>query len=678
VTGAPGQPVTAVWSNPQHLDLFVTGHDGRVMSTWWEGAKGWQPWFAIHPESTTGAPGQPVTAVWSNAQHLDLFVTEHDGRVMSTWWEVAKSWQPWFAIFPDSIALRDPVNVITQLYDRARTGANLHESQLTPAVVSSGRFGKRVQWQIEGQLLAQPLYVRDVPVGDGHKNLVIVASAANLVYAFDADSSDPNAGPVFKQKLGAADELQDPADPKSKPPFHTKVYVCKETFPPFIGVTATPVIDDATGIMYVVNYDTTNDQYVIHALDLHRGLAEVGPPVAIAAPGFNPYFGRNRAALLLMNQVIYVAFASFICDNPQPFAGWVFGYRATDLIPVAIWRVPVPGPKGGGGIWQSGRGLVGAADGSIYLETGNDASFPPAKQSLANSFVKLRTSCHGPGLTFDRSFTPKNSAILSVGDTDLGSSGPLLLPGQRLIGGGKQGRAYVLDAATLSPSQDAMNADGFEGFQAFIDTYHSDPHQPACPKLTDAWCRAPTGLNPDTWKDVTPSFGSTCFYPNACYQINQGLGPNIHAGFVYWQGATQDGGMLYALAEKEYLRAFRYHLPTAHVDEAPALTAKDVRAPDGMPGGAISISANGMRDGILWVTMSADLKTDAAWGIHPGILVAVDATNLNVLWRDDNVPTFAKFNPPTVADGKVFLPTFAQPDATHPVGLGWLIVYAIK
>jgi hypothetical protein len=101
-TGAPGQPVTAVWSNPQHLDLFITGRDGRVMSTWWEGAKGWQPWFAIHPESAVGAPGQPVTAVWANPQHLDLFVTGGDGRVMSTWWEAAKSWQPWFAIHPES------------------------------------------------------------------------------------------------------------------------------------------------------------------------------------------------------------------------------------------------------------------------------------------------------------------------------------------------------------------------------------------------------------------------------------------------------------------------------------------------------------------------------------------------------------------------------------------------
>jgi hypothetical protein len=236
----------------------------------------------------------------------------------------------------------------------------------------------------------------------------------------------------------------------------------------------------------------------------------------------------------------------------------------------------------------------------------------------------------------------------------------------------------VLDAATLAPTQNAMGPDGFEGFQAFVNTYHSDPSKSACPKLNDAWCKAPANLTPTTWKDVEPQFGSDCFYPTSCYQITQGLGPNIHAGFVYWPGATPDGGLLYALAEKEYLRAFRYHLSSGHVDEAPALTATGVRAPDGMPGGAISISANGDRDGILWVTMSADLNMDAAFGVHPGRLIAVDATNLNVLFRDDSVPAFAKFNPPTIADGKVFLPTFALPDAAHPAGLGWLIVYGLQ
>jgi hypothetical protein len=179
-----------------------------------------------------------VTAVWSNPNHLDLFISGADGTVKSTFWEAnppppfKKGWQDWFDIFPDSLSLRNAANVTTELYDRSRTGAYLNETILTPAVVQSARFGKRVQWQVEGQILAQPLYMRDVPVGGGRKNLVFAATAANLLYAFDADSVDATASPVYQVRLGAADELV--------PPHHTIVSVsdCKETVPSFIGMTA--------------------------------------------------------------------------------------------------------------------------------------------------------------------------------------------------------------------------------------------------------------------------------------------------------------------------------------------------------------------------------------------------------------------------------------------------------
>jgi hypothetical protein len=67
--------------------------------------------------------------------------------------------------------------------------------------------------------------------------------------------------------------------------------------------------------MYVVNYDTTHDQHVLHALDLNHNFSEAHQPVVITAPGFDPHFDRNRAGLLLINQVVYLAFASFICDQ---------------------------------------------------------------------------------------------------------------------------------------------------------------------------------------------------------------------------------------------------------------------------------------------------------------------------------------------------------------------------
>jgi hypothetical protein len=66
----------------------------------WRDRGGWQGWFPVVNDATRAAPGQPVTAVWaaSNPHHLDLFMTGTDGRVMTTYFEGNGPWQPWFTI----------------------------------------------------------------------------------------------------------------------------------------------------------------------------------------------------------------------------------------------------------------------------------------------------------------------------------------------------------------------------------------------------------------------------------------------------------------------------------------------------------------------------------------------------------------------------------------------------
>src|SRR5437762_942300 len=101
VGATPGASVTALWSNANHLDLFMTGTDGAVCSTFWNAEGGWQPWCFIHPEIKMEA-GATVTALWGrDGTHLDLFVTGTDGAVWSTFWNAQSGWQPWFLIHPE-------------------------------------------------------------------------------------------------------------------------------------------------------------------------------------------------------------------------------------------------------------------------------------------------------------------------------------------------------------------------------------------------------------------------------------------------------------------------------------------------------------------------------------------------------------------------------------------------
>lgn len=91
---AAGAKVAAVGRDAERIDLFGTTSDGAVQSTFWEPEAGWRPgWFRIG--NTTLDGGAPITAVWRDAGRLDLFGVAGDGSVQTAWWEAGSGWQPW-------------------------------------------------------------------------------------------------------------------------------------------------------------------------------------------------------------------------------------------------------------------------------------------------------------------------------------------------------------------------------------------------------------------------------------------------------------------------------------------------------------------------------------------------------------------------------------------------------
>ena len=82
-----------------------------------------------------------------------------------------------------------------------------------------------------------------------------------------------------------------------------------------------------------------------------------------------------------------------------------------------------------------------------------------------------------------------------------------------------------------------------------------------------------------------------------------------------------------------------------------------------MPGGMLALSANGNAagTGILWAVVPLDGDANRQRGVK-GIVLALDAQDVSrTLWTSeqfsdrDRLGLFAKFNPPIVANGKVFV-----------------------
>lgn len=341
------------------------------------------------------------------------------------------------------------VSVLTYHNDNARTGQNTAETVLTPSNVNTGQFGRAFTVKVDGYVYGQPLYVPGVSIPNkGPRNVLYVVTEHDSVYALDADQ---RAKPFWKVSL-----LDRRAHAK---PVRSVDIGCEDLIPE-VGITSTPVIDPVSGTIYVLAKSSENKQSVqkLHALDLATGAEKFGGPRVIDAsvPGdgdgsvagtvsFDPLTAHQRAALLLVDGVVYIAWASH-CDI-GPYHGWVMGYNATNLQQTTVFNAT---PDGGqGGIWMGGGGLSADSLGRVYCVTGNGTfDVDSGGNDYGDSILKLK-----PGNEFEveEYFTPFNQAELNAADLDLGSSGVVLLPDvggpipNLLVTSGKEGTLYLCD-----------------------------------------------------------------------------------------------------------------------------------------------------------------------------------------------------------------------------------------
>ncbi|WP_150107289.1 hypothetical protein [Pedosphaera parvula] len=505
------------------------------------------------------------------------------------------------------------VNVLTYHNDNGRTGQNLNETILTPTNVNQTTFGKLGSYTVDGQIYTQPLYVSNLLLpGQGTHNVVFVATQHNTVYAFDADSNaGPTRGLIWQTNLG-------PSAITPNNDFGNR-YQPYPDIRPEVGITGTPVIDLASGTLFVdaFTHEGTNYFHRLHALNLTSGTEQPNGPVVVTAsiPGvgagsiggrqiFNARQQLQRSALTLAGGILYVAYCGY--GDTDPYHGWVIGFNPANLQQLTNYvfnttpnsATGAYGTNAGeGGIWMAGGGLAVDANTNLYFEVGNgifNATNNSGGTEYGDGFIRLSTTNR---LAVADYFVPYNQLALQAADKDLGSGGLLILPDQPgvfphlMVGSGKEGKMYLMNRDLMTTGNNHYNATG----------------------TVDYVLQTITG-------QITGSFDTPAYFNGRIYYV--GTGDKLKAFAL-------NNGLLVASPVSVGPRTF------------------------GFPGSTPSVTANGTNNGIIWTLQMGSPAVLAAY--DPVDLTTEIYNSTQAAGNRDQLPSGVKFAVPTIANGKVYI-----------------------
>ncbi len=371
-----------------------------------------------------------------------------------------------------------------------------------------------------------------------------------------------------------------------------------------VGILSTPVVDLQRGLIYVVtdNLELGVPVFYLHALDLARGSEQLGGPVAITGAVRGTGSSASADGIIAFDPIQHLQRPALLLANGAVYIA--FGSHG-DMSPYHGWLMTYDAS-------DLTRQL------GLYMSTpnGDGGSFWQSGRGLAaddrgniygitgngdfdgvQNFGQSFVKFTGAAPVRVGSFTPADWKSMSDGDADL-AAGPALISGtHREIGADKAGNVYLLDG-------DAMGEPGSQDSSAF-----------------------------------------------QIFPVSQGSIFN----FAVW--SRPGNTYVYVQARSDPITCFR--ITAAGFNPTPVSAGS---SPVRWVRIGMTLSANGTEDGsgILWETAGNFNDTTA-----PGALHAYDASNLaRELWNSDMNPDrdsmgpVIKFVNPTVANGKVYVPSF--------------------
>ena len=283
----------------------------------------------------------------------------------------------------------------------------------------------RPGWQarLDGAVYGQPLVLGD---------LVVAATEGNSVYGLGLADGRVR----WRAQLGA--------------PVPLRRLPCGNIDP--LGITGTPAYDPATGTVFAVT-ETAGGRHDLVALDVRDGRVRFRGNLDVA--GRDPLAQQQRGALAVSNGRVYVPFGGLAGDCGD-YVGYVTATPVRGDGPTTHYAVPT---RREGGIWAAPGVSVDAA-GDVWVAVGNGASTGDPYDG-SDSVLRLSADL-SRRLDF---FAPADWGGQNAEDADLGTTGPVLLGGDRVAVSGKSGEVDLLDTGRLGGIGGALaSVGGCRGF----------------------------------------------------------------------------------------------------------------------------------------------------------------------------------------------------------------------
>jgi uncharacterized protein (TIGR03437 family) len=372
---------------------------------------------------------------------------------------------------------------------------------------------------------------------------------------------------------------------------------------PEIGILGAPVIDASSGTLYVVAMTMENGTvyHRLHALDIGSGAEKFGAPVAIAAQVTGIGDSSSNGIVPFVSSQ-HLQRPALLLANGTVYVA--FGSHG-DSAPWHGWlfgysaaNVQTPPVVYNATPNGSGGSFWQSGRGPAVDSQGNIFVVPSNGDSDQDSNFSDTVLKLSPGkLAVSDWFAPDDVQMLNDTDDDLGASGPMLIPGTNLlVTGGKQGTVYLLNTSSLGHFSQS------------------------------------NGQIPQSFQPTTLIFNMALW--------NRSGGP-----VLYLHGAN------------DFFSAFQM---TGGIFNTTPLAQSSGQYDVAFQGMAISANGGQPGSGILWATV-AD-----SWPLPSnGTLHAFNADGLTELWNSsmnpgDALGVFAKFANPTVANGKVYVPSMSN------------------